>query len=89
LSRERSEESGLEPAVGLPIAGLHLAGLATVTHTPAPMGFLSRILERPRNEKPYLLLPVGYPAPGCRVPDLARKPLAEVLNRRRPAQSLQ
>ena len=69
-------------AVGLLIASLHLAGLATVTHTPNPMGFLSRILERPRNEKPYLLLPVGYPAPGCRVPDLARKPLDDVLIRR-------
>jgi iodotyrosine deiodinase len=69
-------------AVGLLIASLHLAGLATVTHTPNPMGFLSRILERPRNEKPYLLLPVGYPAPGCRVPDLARKPLGAVLIRR-------
>ena len=51
-------------AVGLLIASLHQAGLACVTHTPNPMGFLSRILGRPQNEKPYLLLPVGYPGRG-------------------------
>jgi iodotyrosine deiodinase len=62
-------------AVGLLLAALHRAGLAALTHTPSPMGFLAQILGRPAHEKPYLLIPVGYPAPGCRVPDLARKPL--------------
>ncbi len=66
-------------AVGFLIAALHHAGLATLTHTPSPMGFLARILGRPDNERPYLLLPVGYPAEGCRVPDLARKDLGEIL----------
>lgn len=66
-------------AVGLLIASLHQAGLACVTHTPNPMGFLSKILRRPRNEKPFLLLPVGYPAAGCMVPDLERKSLEEVI----------
>jgi nitroreductase len=66
-------------AAGLLIASLHQAGLAMVTHTPSPMGFLSRILGRPRNEKPFLLLPVGYPAPDCRVPDLERKALTEIM----------
>ena len=66
-------------AVGMLIASLHIAGLATLTHTPNPMGFLSEILRRPRNEKPYLLLPVGYPAEGCQVPDLERKALAEIM----------
>jgi iodotyrosine deiodinase len=69
-------------AVGLLIASLHLAGLATLTHTPNPMGFLSQILGRPRNEKPYLLLPVGYPAEGCTVPNLRRKSLGEIMERR-------
>jgi nitroreductase len=66
-------------ACGLFIAALHDMGLATLTHTPSPMGFLSEILRRPRNEKPYILFPVGYPAAGAQVPDLQRKPLAEVL----------
>lgn len=66
-------------AAGFLIAALHLAGLATLTHTPSPMGFLSEILGRPSHEKPFLLLPVGYPAPGCRVPAIERKALAEVL----------
>jgi len=65
-------------ALGFLIAALHWAGLATLTHTPSPMGFLGEILGRPKNEKPYVLLPVGYPAEGCRVPDLARKPLDEI-----------
>ena len=55
-------------ATGLLIAGLHQAGLATLTHTPSPMGFLNRICKRPDPEKPYLLLVVGYPADDCRVP---------------------
>ena len=65
-------------AVGMLLAALHTAGLATLTHTPSPMGFLARILGRPRHERPYLLIPVGYPAPGALVPVIARKPLAEV-----------
>ena len=65
-------------ACGLFIAALHRMGLATLTHTPSPMGFLSEILERPRNEKPFILFPVGFPAPDCEVPDLRRKSLAEV-----------
>ncbi len=65
-------------ACGLFIAALHTMGLATLTHTPSPMAFLPRILGRPENEKPFILFPVGYPAPGCRVPDLVRKPLAAV-----------
>ncbi len=66
-------------AVGLLIASLHQAGLAMVTHTPSPMGFLGEILGRPRNEKPFLLLPVGYPAENCHVPDLERKALDEIM----------
>lgn len=66
-------------ACGFLLAALHLAGLSTLTHTPSPMGFLREILERPRNEKPYLLIPVGYPATDCRVPDIAKKPLGDVL----------
>jgi iodotyrosine deiodinase len=62
-------------ATGLLIAALHHAGLATLTHTPSPMGFLNAIVGRPRNEMPYLLLVVGHPAPDCRVPDIQRLPL--------------
>jgi iodotyrosine deiodinase len=69
-------------AVGLLLASLHVAGLATLTHTPSPMGFLREILGRPENERPYVLIPVGYPAGGCVVPDLERKPLDDVLVRR-------
>lgn len=65
-------------AAGLFIAAIHQMGLATLTHTPSPMGFLTRLLRRPANEKPFLLMPVGYPAPDARVPDLARKPLDEI-----------
>ena len=72
-------------ACGFLIAALHWMGLATLTHTPSPMGFLSRILERPANEKPYLLLPVGYPAQGARVPQIPKKPLDEILHRVGPA----
>lgn len=68
-------------ATGFLIAALHHAGLATLTHTPNPMGFLTRILNRPKNEKPFVLLPVGYPAPDCVVPDLTRKPLSEIMSR--------
>jgi nitroreductase len=65
-------------ACGLFIAALHQMGLATLTHTPNPMDFLSRILSRPKNERPYILFPVGYPAQDATVPDLTRKPLDEV-----------
>lgn len=64
-------------ATGLLIAALHRAGLATLTHTPSPMGFLNQILGRPRNEMPYLLLVTGHPAEGCRVPDIQRLPLED------------
>ena len=63
---------------GMFITALHRMGLATLTHTPSPMGFLSRILGRPENEKPYILFPIGYPTHDCVVPDLERKPLDEV-----------
>jgi len=65
-------------ASGMLIAALHVAGLATLTHTPSPMGFLASILERPENEKPYLLIPVGYPTDDCRVPDIDKKALDEI-----------
>ncbi len=68
-------------ACGFLLAALNAAGLATLTHTPSPMGFLRDILGRPRNEKAYLLIPVGYPAGGCRVPDITKKPLSDVLVR--------
>jgi iodotyrosine deiodinase len=66
-------------ACGLFIASLHAMGLATLTHTPNPMGFLTEILDRPSSERPYILFPVGYPAADCTVPDLTRKPLEEAL----------
>ena len=66
-------------ACGLFICALHHMGLATVTHTPNPMAFLSRILKRPANEKPYILFPVGYPAADAQVPDLRRKPIDELV----------
>lgn len=66
-------------AVGLLIAALHQAGLATLTHTPSPMRFLNRICGRPAEERPYLVMPVGYAADDARVPNLSRKPLDEVM----------
>lgn len=65
-------------AVGLFIAAVHHMGLVTLTHTPNPMGFLAELLERPPNEKAWLILPVGYPAPGALVPDIRRKTLEEI-----------
>ena len=67
-------------ATGFLIAALHDAGLATLTHTPSPMGFLNEICGRPENEKPYILLVVGHPAVDCRVPVAGgiKKPLAEI-----------
>jgi iodotyrosine deiodinase len=69
-------------AVGLLLASLHCAGLATLTHTPSPMGFLREILDRPTNERPYAMVPVGLPADDCTVPDLRRKELGQILVRR-------
>ena len=67
-------------ACGFILAAIHNAGLVTVTHTPSPMNFLSRILDRPANERPYLLLPVGYPENETFVPKLERKGLDEIMN---------
>ncbi|HEV8460350.1 MAG TPA: nitroreductase family protein [Gaiellaceae bacterium] len=64
-------------AVGFLITALHLSGLATLTHAPSPMGFLREILERPENERPFLLLPVGYPVEDAAVPDLEKKSLGD------------
>ncbi|MCB9232545.1 MAG: nitroreductase family protein [Bacteroidia bacterium] len=72
-----NESVGL--ACGFFLAAVHQAGLAALTHTPSPMDFLSRILDRPANERPFLLIPVGYPAQDCTVPDLKRKGLDEVM----------
>lgn len=66
-------------AVGMLLSALHYAGLSTLTHTPSPMNFLSDILERPKNEKPYLLIPVGYAHQENTVPDISRKALSDVL----------
>src|ERR671925_2326508 len=68
-------------AVGFLLAALQAAGLCALTHTPSPMGFLSRILGRPENERPFILIPVGYPADDAEVPDLVRKPLDEIIVR--------
>ncbi len=65
-------------ACGFLLAALNAAGVSTLTHTPSPMGFLREILSRPKNEKPYLLIPIGYPAAKCRVPDIRKKRLNEV-----------
>ncbi|HMU47181.1 MAG TPA: nitroreductase family protein [Chitinophagaceae bacterium] len=65
-------------ACGFLLAAIHHAGLTALTHTPSPMNFLSKVLNRPENEKPFLLIPVGYPAEECWVPDLKRKELNEV-----------
>ncbi|MEM7156180.1 MAG: nitroreductase family protein [Myxococcota bacterium] len=66
-------------ACGLFIASLHQMGLSTLTHTPSPMGFLRDILGRPKNERPFILFPIGYPADNAEVPDIQRKPLDEVM----------
>ena len=68
-------------ACGLLISSLHLAGLATLTHTPSPMGFMNEIFARPGNEKPYLLLVVGYPADNCRLPDIERKTYEQIFSK--------
>lgn len=65
-------------AAGFFVAAVHMMGLVTLTHTPNPMAFLGELLGRPANEKAMLLMPVGYPAEGAKVPDLSRKPLDEI-----------
>ena len=74
-----TESVGL--ASGMLLTAAHLAGLATLTHTPSPMNFLTKVLDRPAHERPFLLIPVGYPAERCEVPSkaLSRKPLDEVM----------
>ncbi len=71
-----NESVGL--ATGLLLAAIHNAGLVALTHTPSPMRFLQKILDRPENERPFLLIPVGYPIEDPKVPDLTRKPLEEI-----------
>ena len=72
-----NESVGL--ATGFLLAAIHNAGLASLTHTPSPMNFLQEILGRPENERPFLLIPVGYPAENARVPDINRKELGDVM----------
>ena len=66
-------------ATGMLLTAIHHTGLVALTHTPSPMNFLGKILNRPENEKPFLLLPVGFPAENCKVPDLKRKKKEEVI----------
>ncbi|MER5891069.1 nitroreductase family protein [Streptomyces sp. NPDC001941] len=66
-------------AVGMLLSALHLSGLAALVHTPSPMRFLSQVLGRPENEKAFAVVPVGYPADDCEVPDLVRKALDQVM----------
>ena len=80
--REVKHYYGLESvgiATGMLITAIHNAGLASLTHTPSPMGFLNEILERPKNERPFLLLVVGHPAQDARVPDIKRKDISEIM----------
>lgn len=71
------ESTGI--AAGMFITALHNMGLTTLTHTPSPMNFLTRVLGRPENERPFVLFPIGYPLPGVKVPTLDRKPLDQVM----------
>ena len=71
-----SESVGI--ACGMLISALHFSGLATLTHTPSPMKFLNEIFERPKSERPYLLLVVGYPSHGCEVPTITKKSFDEI-----------
>ena len=66
-------------ATGFLLAALHMSGLATLTHTPSPMGFLSNILGRQKNERPFVLIPVGLPSPDATVPEITKKSIAEVM----------
>ncbi len=72
-----SESVGI--ACGMLISAIHNAGLVTLTHTPSPMNFLAKVLDRPKNERPYLLLPVGYPADDVLVPDITKKEAEQVI----------
>ena len=81
LKHYYSEES-VGIAVGFLLSALHIAGLATLTHTPSPMRFLREILGRPPNERPYVLIPVGYPAEDASVPVIEKKSLADIAIRR-------
>lgn len=74
-------EESVGIAVGLLLASLHQSGLATLTHTPNPMGFLSEILQRPANERAYVVIPVGYPVADAQVPAITKKPLDEIMVR--------
>jgi nitroreductase len=80
--REVKHYYGLESvgiATGMLITAIHDAGLASLTHTPSPMGFLNEILERPKNERPFLILVVGHPAKDAKVPDIKRKDMSEIM----------
>ena len=80
--REVKHYYGLESvgiATGMLITAIHNAGLASLTHTPSPMGFLNKILKRPKNERPFLLLVVGHPAEDAKVPDIKRKDISETM----------
>jgi len=68
-------------AAGVFITAIHAMGLATLPHTPSPMAFLTSLLERPDNERPFAMFPIGYPAADCRVPDLTRKGLESIVRR--------
>ena len=81
LKHYYSEES-VGIAVGFLLSALHISGLATLTHTPSPMQFLREILERPPNERPFVLIPVGYPAEDATVPVIEKKNLADIIVRR-------
>lgn len=72
-----NESVGL--ASGFLLAAIHNVGLVSLTHTPSPMSFLAKALERPENERPFLLIPVGFPKENAEVPDLSRKPLEDVV----------
>ena len=72
-----AESAGI--ASGFFLMACHMLGLATLTHTPSPMNFLREIMGRPVQEKPFLLIPVGYPADDCVVPDIHKKPLEEAI----------
>ncbi len=65
-------------ATGMLISAIHHAGLVTLTHTPSPMSFLAKVLDRPENEKPYILLPIGYPQKGAKIPNLKKKDVGEI-----------
>lgn len=71
-------EESVGIATGMLISALHLAGLATLTHTPSPMGFLAKLLGRPDHERPFLLVVAGYPAENARVPVIRKKELSEL-----------